>query len=242
MSGMTRSMPNISSSGNISPQSMTTISSPYSNTYMFLPISPTPPSGMIRSGSSLAVGTRSVAIVRRASAAGRRRRSVPAASSARRWRARRRCRPLPPASVPRPRRRRRRRVPPWRSRPPARLRRRPPGRGGAVASRRAGVDQGRRDGRDVGVALALDGGRPQRGGRVVHREGERVERRRFRVDRSDGAVRLRDPRAGHERGHRVAAERHDDGRIEHWPAGGAGTARRPRSRPAAGRGCRAGGT
>ena len=50
MSGMTRSMPNISSSGNISPQSMTTISSPYSNTYMFLPISPTPPSGMMRSG------------------------------------------------------------------------------------------------------------------------------------------------------------------------------------------------
>ena len=43
-------MPNISSSGNISPQSMTTMSSPYSNTYMFLPISPTPPSGMMRSG------------------------------------------------------------------------------------------------------------------------------------------------------------------------------------------------
>ena len=50
--GMTRSMPNISSSGNISPQSITTISSPYSKTYMFLPISPTPPSGMIRSGGS----------------------------------------------------------------------------------------------------------------------------------------------------------------------------------------------
>src|SRR4029079_5442213 len=48
MSGMTRSIPNISSSGNIRPQSMTTMSSPYSNTYMFLPISPTPPSGMIR--------------------------------------------------------------------------------------------------------------------------------------------------------------------------------------------------
>ena len=52
MSGMTRSMPNISSSGNMRPQSMTTMSSPYSNTYMFLPISPTPPSGMIRSGWS----------------------------------------------------------------------------------------------------------------------------------------------------------------------------------------------
>ena len=52
MSGMTRSMPNISSSGNMRPQSMTTISSPYSKTYMFLPISPTPPSGMMRSGVS----------------------------------------------------------------------------------------------------------------------------------------------------------------------------------------------
>src|SRR5258705_9432034 len=51
-SGMTRSMPNISSSGNMRPQSMTTMSSPYSMTYMFLPISPTPPSGMIRSGVS----------------------------------------------------------------------------------------------------------------------------------------------------------------------------------------------
>src|SRR6478609_5289537 len=53
MSGMTRSIPNISSSGNIRPQSMTTISSRYSKTYMFLPISPTPPSGMILSGWSL---------------------------------------------------------------------------------------------------------------------------------------------------------------------------------------------
>jgi hypothetical protein len=49
-------MPNISSSGNMSPQSMTTISSPYSNTYMFLPISPTPPSGMMRSGGEPAGG------------------------------------------------------------------------------------------------------------------------------------------------------------------------------------------
>src|SRR5262245_58689489 len=48
MSGTTRSIPNISSSGNISPQSMTTMSSPYSKTVMFLPISPTPPRGMIR--------------------------------------------------------------------------------------------------------------------------------------------------------------------------------------------------
>src|SRR4029077_15327400 len=63
MSGMTRSMPNISSSGNISPQSMTTISSPYSNTYMFLPISPTPPSGMMRSGWSLVGGIRFLGLV-----------------------------------------------------------------------------------------------------------------------------------------------------------------------------------
>ena len=56
MSGMTRSIPNISSSGNIRPQSITTISSRYSKTYMFLPISPTPPSGMIRSGWSLVGG------------------------------------------------------------------------------------------------------------------------------------------------------------------------------------------
>src|SRR4051794_14634736 len=50
MSGTTRSIPNISSSGNIRPQSMTTMSSPYSKTNMFLPISPTPPRGMIRRG------------------------------------------------------------------------------------------------------------------------------------------------------------------------------------------------
>src|SRR5688572_18467622 len=55
MSGMTRSMPNISSAENIRPQSITTMSSPYSNTYMFLPISPTPPSGMMRSGWPVSV-------------------------------------------------------------------------------------------------------------------------------------------------------------------------------------------
>src|ERR1035437_3482736 len=47
---MMRSMPNIASSGNMRPQSTTTMSSPYSKTYMFLPISPTPPSGIIRRG------------------------------------------------------------------------------------------------------------------------------------------------------------------------------------------------
>ena len=68
MSGMTRSMPNISSSGNISPQSITTISSPYSNTYMFLPISPTPPSGMMRSGWSSMGAFFVLGMARRASA------------------------------------------------------------------------------------------------------------------------------------------------------------------------------
>src|SRR6266550_399068 len=50
ISGMTRSIPNISSSGNMSPASMTRMSSPISSASMFFPISPTPPSGMIRSG------------------------------------------------------------------------------------------------------------------------------------------------------------------------------------------------
>src|SRR5207302_1055502 len=52
MSGMTRSMPSICSSGNIRPASMTRTSSPISIASMFLPISPTPPRGMIRSGPS----------------------------------------------------------------------------------------------------------------------------------------------------------------------------------------------
>src|SRR5919197_1396806 len=51
MSGMTRSMPSISSSGNMSPASMTRMSSPCSSASMFLPISPTPPSGMTRRAS-----------------------------------------------------------------------------------------------------------------------------------------------------------------------------------------------
>src|SRR4029077_588137 len=38
-------------------------SSPYSNTYMFLPISPTPPSGMMRSGWSLVGGIRFLGMV-----------------------------------------------------------------------------------------------------------------------------------------------------------------------------------
>src|SRR5438445_7484322 len=47
---MTRSIPSISSSGNMSPASTTRMSSPISSASMFFPISPTPPRGMIRSG------------------------------------------------------------------------------------------------------------------------------------------------------------------------------------------------
>src|SRR5581483_12483685 len=53
MSGTTRSTPSISSSGNMSPQSTTTMSSSSSNTIMFLPISPNPPRGMTRRRPSL---------------------------------------------------------------------------------------------------------------------------------------------------------------------------------------------
>ena len=45
---MTRSIPNMSSSGNARPQSTTTMLSPYSNAVMFMPICSRPPSGMIR--------------------------------------------------------------------------------------------------------------------------------------------------------------------------------------------------
>src|SRR5437762_7290998 len=50
MSGMTRSIPSICSSGNMRPASITRMSSPCSIAIMFFPISPTPPSGMIRTG------------------------------------------------------------------------------------------------------------------------------------------------------------------------------------------------
>src|SRR3990170_4519737 len=49
MSGMTRSTPSISASGNMRPASTTMRSSAYSKTIMFLPISPRPPRGMTRS-------------------------------------------------------------------------------------------------------------------------------------------------------------------------------------------------
>ena len=59
-------------------------------------------------------------------------------------------------------------------------------------------------------------GRPQRRGRVVHRERQRVARRRS-PDRPARVVPwtwpIRAP--GHERAHRVAAEGHDDRRVEH---------------------------
>ena len=47
MSAMTRSMPYMSSSGNPRPQSMMMMSLPYSRTVIFLPISLSPPRGMI---------------------------------------------------------------------------------------------------------------------------------------------------------------------------------------------------
>src|SRR2546423_13970024 len=47
-SGSTRSIPSWSGVGNISPVSTTTIAPPYSTTIMFLPISPSPPSGRTR--------------------------------------------------------------------------------------------------------------------------------------------------------------------------------------------------
>src|SRR5207245_4943767 len=49
MSGITRSIPSMPSSGHIRPASTTTMSSPTSIASMFLPISPTPPSGITRS-------------------------------------------------------------------------------------------------------------------------------------------------------------------------------------------------
>ena len=49
MSGSTRSTPICSGPGNVTPESITTMRPSYSTTYMFLPISPTPPRGMMRS-------------------------------------------------------------------------------------------------------------------------------------------------------------------------------------------------
>src|ERR671916_700398 len=54
-SGRTRSTPGISAVGKRRPQSTTTIRSSYSKTVMFLPISPSPPSGRTRSVPLLAL-------------------------------------------------------------------------------------------------------------------------------------------------------------------------------------------
>src|SRR5437867_3666154 len=51
MSGITRSMPSMPSSGNMRPASTTMMSSPTSTASMFFPISPTPPSGITRNGA-----------------------------------------------------------------------------------------------------------------------------------------------------------------------------------------------
>ena len=139
---------------------MTTMSSPYSMTYMFLPISPTPPSGMIRSGvspgSGVGAGVR-LGIrppLRRGSARRRRDRSgswwVPRRRPGRRTERHR--------SLPGRRRRGCRAV-------GARLRAVPP---------RACVAQDPRQPGDVVVALALDLGAAERGRGVVERVCERV--------------------------------------------------------------------
>src|SRR5437763_7405553 len=47
-SGRTKSIPSCSGVGNISPVSTTTMPPPYSTSVMFLPISPSPPSGRTR--------------------------------------------------------------------------------------------------------------------------------------------------------------------------------------------------
>src|SRR3954447_10371205 len=66
-SGSTRSIPSWSGVGNISPVSTTTIRSSYSTTIMFLPISPSPPSGRTRRALKwLYRGQQPVALERRA--------------------------------------------------------------------------------------------------------------------------------------------------------------------------------
>src|SRR5436305_9519864 len=53
MSGTMTSTPSVVASGNIIPQSTTMAASPYSYTIRFIPISPSPPSGMMRRGSGI---------------------------------------------------------------------------------------------------------------------------------------------------------------------------------------------
>ena len=218
MSGMTRSIPNISSSGNIRPQSMTTISSPVLEDVHVLADLAHPaerddpewlvvgrwhrcPWLVVRRGSVGGVASsaaRDRAWPRRSASA-----VSSASSSARHGSAGASAGRLGGRRLDGGRGRRR----PARPRAPVAT--------GAAASRRrrdASSVVGTR--RDVGVALALDRGRPEGGGRVVHREHDRRRRAGRRIDRPDRAVRLRDPGAGHERRHREPAEGDDHGRIE----------------------------
>src|SRR4029453_19292254 len=183
MSGTTRSIPNISSSGNISPQSITTMSSPYSNTYMFLPISPTPPRGMIRRiGCGPGIRTE-VSFLRsedREVGGGRSRLRSGVGGDGE---------DLQGVGLD---------------------------RGGSLRRRatRPRLEERPRRAADVGVALPLDRRRAERGSRVIHREHRRGPGTRGRIHRADRAVDLGDPRAGPERRHRVAAQGHDESRIE----------------------------
>ena len=178
MSGMTRSMPNISSSGNMRPQSMTTISSRYSNTYMFLPISPTPPSGMMRSGWSLVGGMGVLGM-------GQKRVSWGVGSSAGGGRDGAACPCRARARVRHP------------------VRASGAGRGlGGTSPFRAGREceqrgRDRRRYRRSSRARWPESGAPRPGG--TWRRRARSTAPVAGIDRTDGPVRLRDPRAGHER-------------------------------------------
>ena len=79
----------------------------------------------------------------------------------------------------------------------------------------ARLHQRQRDTRHVAERRLLHLGRPERGGRVVHRVGQRVGRARRRIHWLHRAVRRRDPCARHERAHREPSQRHDQRRVEH---------------------------
>ena len=239
-SGTTKSTPNISSSGNISPQSMTTISSPYSKTYMFLPISPTPPSGMMRS----------VSAIRRATSGSRRPGRLDEQVRFLSSRVRIRVRPRRRRAPARPRARR---DVVWRQ--PARRARvatsaRPARRARAPAAARALGPRRRR--RRVAARLdqrvgqvahvlehrLLEAALAQRRGGVIHRVRHGVGRACLWISRRTVpcAPLMRSP--GIEIAQRVTTQGDHDGRIEHARAGASGTACRPRSRAGSGHDCR----